>query len=452
MPTEKAGGTALPTGMPEPAHNPRPWGRLQLQQHGTKVALSAQHLQQLPDSGPRAQPGLSPLQEMSTNSSGWLAPERPRGFQGKLRLRKNRSGTGALKRGLPAAASGQPSLQALSEAASAPAHPVQVTADATRVEQDADPAGDGMTAVASSPLEFPGDRVHAIEGAAQDLVDITPEQPQWRSKQSSRLQQLAESAPARRHAGSGRLPLVQQLLTHPLQQPQQPGDPTQKQHSPEQHIDSMSLSLEHPQGQQNFKSGSSIAISRLQGNSSSSGSLQRLGAAAFVPETCAQACEAVPDTPDCRPSKQSLSLHSLVRETPLNTVHLQQESLAEHRHRATLHGNSEAVNMHGSEDAHMGRRCAVRGAHNTEDSSCRQDTSAASDIDERRATHGSRYYFGKPVVSALASLCGRYKPCLAHSAQTEAQSCDLDPALVVMHKTECSLMEPRTQQNLAACI
>lgn len=396
--------------MPEPAHNPRPWGRLQLQQHDTKAALSAQLLQQLPDSGQRALPGSSPLQEMSTNSSGWLAPERPRGFQGKLRLRKNRSGTGALKRGHPAAAPGQQSLQATSEAASAPAHTAEHTANDVSAQLEADIGGEGMTA-AASPVDIPGDRPPAVVGDAQDLVDITPEQPQWRSKQSSRLQQLAESAPARRQAGSGRLPLVQQLLTHSLQQPQHSGSPLRQQHIPEQSTDS----LEHPQGQRNFKSSSSIAIPRLQGNSSSSGSFQRLGAAAFVPETCAQACEAVPDTPDCRASKQSLSMHSPVRETPLNSVHLQQEGLAEHRCQ-TMHGNSKAgTNIHGSEpgdeDAHMGQQCAVRGAHDVEDSSCRRDDSAASGEEHNRATHGSRYYFGKPVVSASASSCGRYNPC-----------------------------------------
>ena len=408
VPTEKAGGTALPTSMPEPAHNPRPWGRLQLQQHDTKAALNAQHLQQLPDSGQRVLPGSSPLQEMSTNSSGWLAPERPRGFQGKLRLRKNRSGIGALKRGLPAAASGQSGLQAPSEAASAPAQTAQAPAHDTSAQQDADMGDEGMAAAASS-LVVPGDRAHAVAGDAQDLVDITPEQPQWRSKQSSRLQQLAESAPARRLAGSGRLLLVQQLLTHPLQHPQHSGDPLQQQHGPEQLTDSLGLSLEHPQGQQKFKSSSSIAISRLQGNSSSSGSLQRLGAAAFVPETCAQACEAVPDTPDCRASKQSLSVHSPVRETPLNPVHLQQESVAEHRLQS-LHGASEAVSMQGSEpgteNAHM-RQDTLRGACDINDSSCRRNDSAASGGDNDRATHGSKYYFGKPVVSASASACGR---------------------------------------------
>ena len=298
--------------MPEPAHNPRPWGRLQLQQHDTKVALSAQHLQQQPDSGQRARSASPPLQELSNNSSCWVAPERPRGFQGKLRLRKNRSGSGALKRGFPAAASGHQGLQAPSEAASAPAQVAQHKARDDATGQGADLGDEGITA-AASPSTKPGDMAHTAVDDAQDLVDITPEQPQWRSKQSSRLQQLAESAPTRRPAGSGRLPLVQQLLTHPalprtLQHDQQSADPPQ--HTPQWHAGSLGLSLEAPPGQ--HKSSSSVSICKLQTTSNSSGSLQRPRAAGCVPETCAQPGEAIPDTPDCRASKAERE-HALSR-------------------------------------------------------------------------------------------------------------------------------------------
>ena len=400
---------------PEPAHNPRPWGRLQLQQHDTIAALSAQHLQQQPNSGQRAPLGSPPLQEVSNNSGGWLAPERPRGFQGKLRLRKNRYGTGALRKGVPAAASGQQGLHAHPQAASAPPQTVQHTTHDTRTEQVANQDDRPITAAASPDIS-PGDRVHSALEDAHDQVDITPEHPQWRSKQSSRLQQLAESAPARRHAGSGRLPLVQQLLTHPtgisaLQHHQPPIDPPLRQHSPEQQVGSLGLSLEHPQGQQSSKSGSSIAIRRLQGNSSSSGSLHQLGAAGFVPETWVRAREAIPDTPDCRTSKQSLSLHSPLREAPLMSSHLQQESMAEQQ-RQTI---DDYVDMHGAEGAPSGGLAMVNGASDVKNGSSRRDTSALPEGHDTRATHGSRYHFGKQIISAAASSCGRYKPCLRQS-------------------------------------
>lgn len=406
VPTEKAAGTALPTSMPMPAHNPRPWGRLQLQQHDTKAALSAQHLQQQPDSGQQAPTASSPLQDLSNNSSCWLAPERPRGFQGKLRLRKNRSGTGALKRGLPAAAPGHQGLQAPSEAASAPAQVAQHPADDDRAEQDADLANEGITA-AAFPYIKPGDsRAQAVVEDAQDLVDITPEQPRWRSKQSSRLQQLADSGPMRSHADLGRLPLVQQLLTHPtlpgtLQQYQQCADPPQ--HSPQWHAGSLGLSLEAVPGQ--HKSSSNVCISN------SSGSLQRTRAAGCPPETCAQPGEAVPDTPDCRNCKQSSGTHSPVQEAPLTSLQLQQESLAENQGQ-TLHSDSNSDPVHGAEHcpekASMRAECAVGGVYDVKDGSCRRNTTAASDGHSGSATHGSRYYFGKPIVSASACSSGRY--------------------------------------------
>ena len=410
VPTEKAAGTALPTSMPEPAHNPRPWGRLQLQQHDTKAALSAQHLQQQPDSGQRARTASPPLQELSNNSSCWLAPERPRGFQGKLRLRKNRSGTGALKRGFPAPASTHQALQAPSEAASAPAQIAQHTAHDDGPGQSTDLADEGITA-AAFPSTQPGDRAYIAVEDAQDLVDITPEQPQWRSKQSSRLLQLAEAAPIRRPAGSGRLPLVQQLLTHPtlpstLQQDQQTAD--LPQHSPQWHAGSLGLSLEAPPGQ--HKSSSSVSVSKKRIAPNSSGTLEQLRAAGCIPETCAQPGEAIPDTPDCRTSKQSSSTHSAVRKAPLTSLHLQQKSLAEHQGQ-TLHGNGKSAPVHGTEHctekAAMRAECAVGAAYNVKDGSCRRDTTAASDGDNGRTNHGSRYYFSKPIVCASACSSGR---------------------------------------------
>ncbi len=101
---------------------------------------------------------------MSNTSSTWLAPEKRRGFQGKLRLKKNRSGTAALRRAAPAAASGQQGLQAPSQAAlvsNESAHREAHTsrteqAKNNRTEQDRDPCGEGITAV-GSPKVMPGD-------------------------------------------------------------------------------------------------------------------------------------------------------------------------------------------------------------------------------------------------------------------------------------------------------
>ena len=399
---------------PEPAQNPRPWGRLQLQQHDTKAALSAQHLQQQPDSGQRAEmPGSAPLQEVSNNSSGWLAPERPRGFQGKLRLRKNRSGIGALKKGFPAAVSGQQGLHAPPQTASAHAKAERHITHDTRTKPDAYQDDGAVTEPLASPDIVLGDRVHSAAEDAQDLVDITPEQPQWRSKQSSRLQQLAESAPARRPAGSGRLPLVQQLLTHPtessaLQQHQPPVDSPLQQHSTEQHVVSLGLSLEHPQGQHSSKNGSSMADRRPQGDSSSSGSLHQLSAARFVPETWVRARDAIPDTPDCRTSKQSSSMHSPARKAPLVSSHLQQESMAAQQRQTIFN----SVDMHCAKGASFEGVMRVDGARDVKHGSSRRDKDALPEKCNSRAIHGSRYQFGKQIVSASPSSCGRYGPCL----------------------------------------
>ena len=434
MPTEKAGGTELPTRVPEPAHNPRPWGRLQLQQQDAKAALSAQHLQQLPDSGQRPPPGSPPLQELSNNSSDRLAAERPRGFQGKLRLRKNRSGTGAVKRGHTAAAPGQQSLQAPSEAASASAHTARRQDSDHNTEQHggtatAEMATAGADAtIAASPEARPVERGHAAAEDTQDLVDITPERPQWRSKQSSRLQQLAESAPVLRHAGSGRLTLLQQPLMHvtgssTLQQYQQFVGPALQQESPEEHAGSLGLSLEHPR----------IASCRLQGDSSSSRSLQRLRAAGFVPETCAQACDAVPDTPDCRTSKQGAILQSPKPEAPLAASQSQQESLAE-QHRA-LHVNSSSCHMRRDQPCNghgpIVPESVVSQAPDMKRSGRRMHADAASEGHHDSAAHGSRYYFGKPVVSASACSSGGYglflQQCIA--PPIASQECRAGPSL-----------------------
>ncbi len=100
---------------------------------------------------------------MSNNSSGWLAPEKRRGFQGKLRLKKNRSGTAAQRRAAPAAVSGHQGLQAPIQAAVVSnestlreAHNSRAEqAKKHRTEQDHDPCDEGTTVV-GSPKVMPG--------------------------------------------------------------------------------------------------------------------------------------------------------------------------------------------------------------------------------------------------------------------------------------------------------
>ncbi len=276
------------------------------------------------------------------------------------------------------------------------------------------------------------------------MVDITPEQPQWRSRQRSRLQQLAESAPAQRQAGSGYLPLVQQPLTHPIaastsHQQQRPDDQPIQHQNFEQHagltlehlqwqphpraIDShlqqqdseqqeanLGLSLDHRQGQQHSKSTSSVANCRVQGESSSSGSLQQLRAAKFVPETSVHAFDAIPDTPECRNSKQSISVPSPVREAFHRPSQPQHESHPDRQQ--SLLDLSSSVNLHDAEcapdDACIGAGYNGSAAHDLLDGSCkRDDDSAALAGQSSRAVHGSKYYFGREVLCASASSSSR---------------------------------------------
>ena len=230
VPTERSAGTRQAhdsdAHATQHAQEPRPWGRLALQQHGAKSALSAQLLPQQPDSGQlhhqQQQPeSLQPLQEVSrnSNSSGCLAMERPRGFQGKLPLKKGRSGVPAASRkaaGPTAAASGQQAPQEPNQP-EAPAPPLTdslpdqaqdgtVEQNGERCERDVIQSAVTLDAPICSIEQLPEEDVG-------DAVVITPEPPQWRSKRSSRVQALAHSAPARRPAGPRRLPLVQQPLT-----------------------------------------------------------------------------------------------------------------------------------------------------------------------------------------------------------------------------------------------
>lgn len=279
------------------------------------------------------------------------------------------------------------------------------------------------------------------------MVDITPEQPQWRSRQRSRLQQLAESAPARRQAGSGYLPLVQQPLTHPIaagtshqqpipddqpiqhqifeqhagnhgltlehlqwQQHQRAFEPSLQQQDPEQHAANLGLYLDHQQGQQHSKSTSGVANRRVQGESSSSESLQQLRAANFVAETSAHAYDAIPDTPECRNSKQSISMPSLVREALHRSSQPQLESYPDRKQ--SLLYLSDSLNLHDAEcapdNASIGAGYNGSVAHDVLDGSCKKDDSAALAGQSSRAVHGSKYYFGREVVCASASSSSRY--------------------------------------------
>ena len=228
VPTEKSAGTRHESDAHATQHaqEPRPWGRLALQQHGAKSALSAQLLPQQPDTGQlhhqQQQPGSShPLQEVSrnSNSSGCLASERPRGFQGKLRLKKGRSGVAAASRkaaGPIAAASGQQAPQQPPQPEAPALLPTDIPPDQAqdgRVEQNGERCESDVIHLAVTPQAPACSSEHLLEEDVGDTVDITPDPPQWRSKRSSRVQALAHSVPAWRPAGPRRLPLVQQPLT-----------------------------------------------------------------------------------------------------------------------------------------------------------------------------------------------------------------------------------------------
>ena len=404
VPTENSAGTRQAhdsdVHATQHAQEPRPWGRLALQQQGAKSALSAQLLPQQSDTGQlkqhQQQPGsLQPLQEVSRNteSSGGLASERPRGFQGKLRLKKGRSGVAAASRktaGPTAAASGQQALQEppqpealallLTDNLPGEAPNAAVEQDSKRCKKDAIQSAVTLEGPACSGEQVP-------EEDEGDTVDITPEQPQWRSKRSSRLQALAHSVPAWRPAGPRRLPLVQQPLTHPQTVGGNPADHRAKSqlalpHGPAQalgkaglspqqsegpqgrlHVDHDGLSAQlqgHPPGQlqlclqpverpqaechsrgpdgrvaqlqsmEEAQGGSSCSFyragSRAAGNSGGSGSEHRLQAPTCVPETGVQ--DAVPDTPECRALRQTGSTQGPAVEAAHNSDSAEQRGSA----------------------------------------------------------------------------------------------------------------------------
>ena len=389
VPTEKSAGTR-PTHdsdahTAQHAQEPRPWGRLALQQHGAQSALSAQLLPQQPDTGQlkqQQQPGSShPLQEVSRNSksSGCLAPERPRGFQGRLRLKKSRSGVAAASKkaaGPTAAASGQ---QAPQEPPQPEAPALLLTdippgqAQNCMVEQNAEQCKRDVIQSAVTPEGPVSSNKQVPDKDLGDVVDVTPEQPQWRSKRGSRLQVLAHSVPAWRPATQRRLPLLQQPLTHPqivgsksadhrpdcqLPLPQDPvqapgklglgpqqsegpqeplhldhdGRPAQLQEHPTgelrlclQPVDRPQAESSSPrpdgrvaqlQGVEEALGGSSCsshrAGSRASGDPGGSGSERRVQAPTCVTETCVQ--DAVPDTPECRPIRQEGSMQGPAQE------------------------------------------------------------------------------------------------------------------------------------------
>ena len=68
----------------------------------------------------------------------------------------------------------------------------------------------------------------------------------------------------------------------------------------------------------------------------------------------------------------------------------------------------------------MRAECAVGEAYNVKDGSCRRDTPAPLDGDISRTAHGSRYCFGKPVVSVSACSSGRCKHCPLQSTPINA--------------------------------
>lgn len=403
VPTEKSAGTRHESDghATQHAQEPRPWGRLALQQHGAKSALSAQLLPQQPATAQlkhrQQQSGSShPLQEVSrnSNSSGCLASERPRGFQGKLRLKKGRSGVAAASRkaAVPTATTSDqqaprelPQPEAPAELPPGQAQDGTVEQEGERHERDGILLAVTPQAPADSSEQLPKEDVG-------DAVDITPDPPQWRSKRSSRVQALAHSVPAWHPAGPRRLPLVQQPLTFPSQTPgsnsadhradgqlppprgpaQAPGRlglSPQRSEGPQEHVHAdrdgqsaqcqdvptgqLQLCLqpaERPQvessscgpdgrvgqlqgielAQRGSSCSSPRAGSRAAGGLGGSGSECRLPAPTCVPETCVQ--DAVPDTPECRPLRQAGSMQGPAAEASHNSDPVGQRGTAISQH------------------------------------------------------------------------------------------------------------------------
>ena len=374
-----------------------------MQQHGAKSALSAQLLPQQPDTGQphhqqQQQPGsLQPLQEVSrnSNSSGCLASERPRGFQGKLRLKKGRSGVAAPSRktaGPIAATSGQQAPQEPPQPEAPALLPTDIPPDQAQdgtVEQNGERCESDVIQSAITPRAPACSGEQLPEEDVGDAVDITPDPPQWRSKRSSRVQALAHWAPARRPAATRRLPLVQQPLTFPpqtvgsnsadhradgqlppsrgpVQAPGKQGLSPQHTEEPQEplHLDhdgllaqlqdcppgQLQLCLqpaERPQLESSSHSPNGRAV-QLQGMEEAQGgsscSSPRAGAWAAggsgserrlqAPTCVPETCaqDAVPDTPECRPLRQDGSMQGPAAEAPHKSDSVKERGTAISQH------------------------------------------------------------------------------------------------------------------------
>lgn len=329
----------------------------------------------------------------------------------------------ALKRAFPAAAADQQDLQSSLPATTASEEGLTCEA---RPEKN-DVQHDKAITKAASPEKSPLDETCTPVEDKADMVDITPEQPQWRCKQSSRLRQLAESAPARRLNGSGRLPLVQQPLTHPTaaniqhlhdrldEQQSQPQDSWQQ-------AGVLGLSLQHLEVKRASKSSSHIASSKAQDDSSSSGSMRRLRAATLIPETCVQACDAVPDTPDCRSVKQSCSTQcpdeDAVSPDSREALHIssppKQRALADLQQEPSQ-GQAQSVHVPGVrphlQGVPFGEQQENSKSQHVSNGSPGKEAGAASASASGHASktvHGSKYCFDRAVVSASACPSGRW--------------------------------------------
>ena len=355
------------------------------------------------------------LQEVSGNSSGWLAPERPRGFQGKLRLRKSRSGAAALKRAAPsAAAPPQPGgLHGSSHKEPAANEMAHYETYGPMKEQQDSPPDEDITSPAFPEAALSRVAQKSAEDAQHDMVDITPEQPQWRSKRSIRLQQLAESAPARRQAGAGRLPLVQQPLMHPARAPTRNShlepQPPQLQPAVQQEGATSAFSLQPVAGQQDS---AHTACSNRQHDSHSSARLPGGKAPSAVPETCVPALDAVPDTPECRPSKQSSSMQSPPRQPPHHQSVPQQHSFTAPQQGGSLKQH-DSGNLQGAQQfprVASGAPEIFRRAGEVGKSSAHREARISCTIADPHsgvAAHCSTYSFGQEVVSAAPCSSGR---------------------------------------------
>lgn len=275
-----------------------------------------------------------------------------------------------------------------------------------REQQDSPPDED---ITSSAAPEAAPSRVaqKTAEDAQHDMVDITPEQPQWRSKRSIRLQQLAESAPARRQAGAGRLPLVQQPFTHPPRAPTLKShlepQPPQLRPAAQHEVAPLGFSLQPITGQQNS---APTVCSIGQHDSHSSASLHGGKAPSSVPETCVPALDAVPDTPDCRPSKQSSSMQSPPQQRPHHQSVPQQDSF-------TGPQQGDSLNLQGAQQRPRlasGAQEIFRRAVEVGESNGHRDahiSCTVADLHSGVTAHCSTYSFGQEVVSASPCSSGR---------------------------------------------